>query len=351
MWPSLKKLNYLYRATSSSLVESLQGRGIFINRENNPHSENNDGILVTGDFKRYANHGWFKDQKGLHLTNRSFPVFCEKVFGFPKWGKQTPRSYFDVALHELAQPQSKKQKKGNPGASSSAAPISTITIATANLAQRSGKPNQKLSESDIIALQECPRRMSPFPGFRLIKGNDLSDTEKMAFLVKNNINVVSSREIKYDFTRFGGRHRNALLITIEIGSRQLTIANVHLSGGRFDEKNQLFRFDITRNIDEVIKVSDIIAGDFNGSAVNNSYNADRLSKTYKAAKQTIQDWLDAPFNELKNSHMYGRTIVTVERFNTQVDYIFYRKFGFTETHQETVNIDSDHLALIKSLTL
>ena len=338
MWPSLHKAEDLYRAASSTLVDALKSKGIYISLEENPYSKNGPGVLVTGNYTNYMAKHWYNDKNGLHLTDTTFPTFCQHVFGFPNWGKQAGRDFYTVAMFELD------------------ASKDVFKVATANLAQGKGKCDKLHDDCHVIALQECPDVFPQLHGFQLITGNWNTTHEKMAFLVRDSINVNKTEEIIHDFKRDGGRQRNALLITLVFNGKPLTIANVHLSGGRFDEKNALWTSNVGRDI--IVKSvigADIILGDFNGE-IDNSQNAKRLSLSSgnSASESNIKKWLDLPFSLLdKHDYKFGLSIHTVKfgELEKQVDFIFYNNKLTEDQEQKVRDIGSDHHALVKTFKL
>ena len=133
-----------------------------------------------------------------------------------------------------------------------------------------------------------------------------------------------------------------------MNGKRVKIANVHLSGGRFDENAELFNKKVGRA--EIVQTAiqhnaDIIMGDFNGE-IDNHGNARRLARDYNSKYSTILKWLDEPFDKLHN-YTSGSSAITVPRYDKQVDFIF--RNSYTEKQSSTKNIHSDHLALIKTL--
>lgn len=242
----------------------------------------------------------------------------------------------------------------------------SLKVATANT--HHGVHYRHLSDCDIIALQECPSNMTSMNGFKLFSGNKEAEFEKMAFLVRNTINVRNHREIQNNFRKRGGRHRNALLIDVSIQGRVLTIANVHLSGGFWDDKrSEMVRENVGRKeIIEGVTSVDIVLGDFNGER-DNSENAKRIARdiqqgrgpNYLVTEEQARAWLDGPFKILESKGFESGTHVnTINRYDPvkktkvqkQVDFIFHNR-RLIEQSQEARDIGSDHLALVKTFTI
>ena len=146
-------------------------------------------------------------------------------------------------------------------------------------------------------------------------------------------------------------HRNNLLL--KIYSLNITILNVHLCGGRNDDKSFFRNF---RNDDDYIKSRslnianfniepkiDIICGDFNGdmdqkhyAVKTNDYITD-IAKVYNCGDK-YYEWINLPFTEIKknNNKTNPNSKIKTTIFGTIVDYIFYDPSTIKEVNYEPV---------------
>lgn len=217
---------------------------------------------------------------------------------------------------------------------------SSIRVASINIWEGSGKNvlkklTKQIKGMDVVALQEVPDK--PWPnirGFSTVYWQGPSEHDKMGMLVSDKSEWRPTGVTRRVRSKLCDTKRDVYVTTF-VHSRtkkKLTVANVHLCGGRYDESVH----HNTKSISGLVKIktetilkkpADIILGDFN-SDVHHFITGKPLASQEKYLKglgwtaARIKAWNTAPYMKLekagyslvppaKKTSVYGTTPDTI----------------------------------------
>lgn len=274
------------------------------------------------------------------------------------------------------------QPKSTKVAAAPRQPATELTVATVN-AWDGGSTGERFAaymkdvakrRPDLIFLQEAPLRthkaITGLEEYRVVSlVTPAKDTgyERMMTL----LNTKSSWKVTNETTISSSHCNTPRVSTVHdfkhpTGAR-ISIANVHLCGGRFDEAAHCTRKDSQKAklsmLTEVITKhnASIVLGDFNSDFLAmDSPNADRLRflESLGCTSKDAQSWHDAPYKLLASSK-YSRVPFTdaTSQFGTLPDGIFYAQnvgIGLKERAVlEALKMSkaSDHNGLLATFTV
>ncbi len=174
----------------------------------------------------------------------------------------------------------------------------------------------------------------------------------------------------------GRVYRCCSIIIVKLGNVEIKIANVHLSGGRYDDQqfnNELYSSIKNEQMQQVINANpDIIVGDFNSYFLND--DIDSLLTEYYIYQQAIQrnlkneyiKWATSVHQILLDSNYIpaNLNVGDTTMFGGTVDWIYYnnndnkfksikveKHLAMTGTKPPYTPVISDHNALVATVTL
>ena len=238
--------------------------------------------------------------------------------------------------------------------------MDTISLTTINIEY--GNRNPKLIKErsnlimkynpDIILIQESNLdSINLNEKYNLIQYDHKKINEKMDIFLKKNSNWILD-SIDHIISELGYVKRLCKIISIKNKetNKLLSVANVHLIGGRFEENDKIGKMligniktirdrknEILKKIINQYNVS-IIAGDFN-SDLNCYLNDGNLQEEHlkfmkkvspKKNLEIYKEWNNAPYNYLENndyilSKNNDKKKINTSLFNTHPDSVWYKK--------------------------
>ena len=129
--------------------------------------------------------------------------------------------------------------------------------------------------------------------------------------------------------------------------KNIKIANIHLSGGKYDDINFIENIDLrNRQIKEIIKLNpDIIAGDFNSSPDKFPKNYDLYDKLSDSDKLLFEKYFISGHQPLIDSgYIKADVSFPTDSFNGNPDHIYYNPKKIKNITTEVINMLSTNLS-------
>lgn len=174
------------------------------------------------------------------------------------------------------------------------------------------------------------------------------------YLKKNNISILDSKNYNVQPSIKGNYlsiPRCVSIVEININKKPIKIANIHLSGGKFEDQ----KYYLNLNNKDIQMSSiidnyhpDIVTGDFNGSIDMDffPYNYDffKSLKTNEEKINFIRFFQGGHLPLIFNNYISDSSKNFTTPYNNKVDYIYYKKPNITILNEVTIDFITNHVS-------